>query len=103
MVDPQDFSNSEDFQLTNTTIRPRLLDVMTHTRPPRRRRGPFPTLRAFFDQTGIRQGDIAANVGISESHMSNLVSGKRTPSLSLAKKLSAETNVPIEALSTDAA
>lgn len=76
---------------------------MTNTRMPRRRRGPFPNLRSFFDQTGTRQGDIAANVGISESHMSNIVSGKRIPSLTLAKKLSAETNVPIEALSTDAA
>lgn len=65
---------------------------------PRRRRGPFPSLRAFFDQTGIRQSDIAANVGISEAHISNIVNGKRTPSLTLAKKLSTETNVPIEAI-----
>lgn len=70
---------------------------------PKRRRGPFPSLRAFFDQTGVRQSDIAANVGISETHMSNIVSGKRTPSLPLAKALSRETNVPIEAIGASAA
>lgn len=69
----------------------------THARP-RRRRGPFPTLRAFFDQTGVRQGDIAANVGISESHMSNIVNGKRLPSVTLAVAISHETNVPVEAI-----
>lgn len=70
---------------------------------PRRRLGPFPTLLAFFEKTGIRQSDIAANIGISESHLSNIVSGKRTPSLDVAKKLSRETNVPVEAFGSDAA
>jgi antitoxin component HigA of HigAB toxin-antitoxin module len=75
----------------------------TPTKPrPRRRLGPFATLRAFFDKTGVRQSDIADNVGISETHMSNIVSGKRTPSLGLAKKLSRETNVPVEAIGADA-
>jgi len=69
----------------------------------RRRRGPYPTLLAFFEQTGIHQRDIAANLQISESHLSNIVNRKRVPSLKLAKKISQETNVPVEALSDDAA
>lgn len=70
---------------------------MNETKPRRRARGPFPTLRAFFDQTGIRQSDIAADLGISESHMSNLVSGKRKPSYRIATALTTLTNVPFDA------
>lgn len=78
--------------------------TVTHEAKPKRRwRKPFPTLRAFFDQTGTRQSDIAANLGISDTHMSNIVNGKRKPSLDLARALSAETNVPIEAIGADAA
>lgn len=101
----KDFAKSEDCRLTSGSFRPIFLDVMhdTRTKPrPRRRRGPFPTLRAFFEQTGVRQSDIAANIGISESHMSNIVSGKRAPSLDVAKELSRETNVPVEAIGSDA-
>lgn len=92
--------------MTKLTSRPIFSDVMnetTHAVRPRRRRGPFPTLRAFFDQTGIRQSDIAANVGISETHLSNIVNGRKSPSLHLAKALSRETNVPVEAIGADAA
>lgn len=71
---------------------------MQDTRRSRRFRKPFPSLRAFFDQTGIRQADIAADLGISESYMSNIVSGKRTPSAKLLLDLSAATNVPAEAI-----
>jgi transcriptional regulator with XRE-family HTH domain len=61
----------------------------------RRYRRPFATLREFFDQTGVRQSDIAADLKISEAHMSNIVSGKRRPSVELAMRMSALTNVPI--------
>lgn len=76
---------------------------MQEQRRSRRTRGPFPTLRAFFDQTGILQADIAADLGISEAHLSNIVSGKRTPSYRVAVKLSQLTNVAIEALVRSAA
>jgi transcriptional regulator with XRE-family HTH domain len=71
---------------------------MDATRPRYKRRGPFLSLRAFFERTGRHQRDIAADVGISESHLSNIVSGKRTPSLAIAKALSQLTNVPIESI-----
>lgn len=80
-----------------------MTDVMQEQRRSRRTRGPFPTLRAFFDQTGILQADIAADLGISEAHLSNIVSGKRTPSYRVAVKLSQLTNVAIEALARAAA
>lgn len=70
---------------------------MNETKPRRRPRGPFPSLRAFFDQTGERQSDLAADLGISESHMSNLVSGKRRPSYRIATALSRLANVPFDA------
>lgn len=63
-----------------------------------RRRGPYSSLKSFFERTGECQRDIAADLGISESHLSNIVSGKRTPSLGIAKKLSVLTNVPIESI-----
>ena len=68
----------------------------------KRVRGPFPSLRAFFDQTGARQADIARDAGISETHLSNIVNGKRTPSYDLALTLSRLTNVPVESIGTSA-
>lgn len=77
--------------------------MLNETRPRRRPKRPFATLRAFFDQTGTRQSDIAADLGISEAHMSNIVSGKRRPNVQLALDLSALTNVPIDAIVHNAA
>jgi DNA-binding XRE family transcriptional regulator len=71
---------------------------MENTRIYRRPRRPFATLRVYFDQTGTKQADIAADVGISEAHMSNIISGRRKPSVDLACKISALTNVPVEAI-----
>lgn len=72
--------------------------MLTESRPRRRPKRPFATLRDFFDQTGTRQSDIAADLDISEAHMSNIVSGKRRPNVVLALKLSELTNVPIDAI-----
>ena len=76
---------------------------MTETPTKPRTRRPYPSLRAFFEQTGTRQADIAIDAGISETHMSNIVNGKRTPSYDLALLLSRLTNVPVEFISTHAA
>lgn len=76
---------------------------MTETRIRRRARGPFPSLRAFFERTGVRQSDIASDAGISEAHLSNIISGKRAPSYELAIILSRLTNVPIEQVGSHAA
>jgi len=72
------------------------------TAPPRpRRRRPYPSLRAFFDQTGIRQADIAKDAGISEAHLSNIVNQRRVPGYHVAVTLSRLTNVPVESISGD--
>jgi DNA-binding XRE family transcriptional regulator len=76
---------------------------MTATTPRRRTRGPYASLRAFFDHTGTRQADLAVDLGISETHMSNIVNGKRTPSYALAIAISRLTNVPVEFISSHAA
>lgn len=60
----------------------------------------FASLREFFAQTGIRQEDIAAELGISPAHLSNIVNKKRTPSFDLAIRLSEIANVPIQSISS---
>lgn len=60
----------------------------------------FASLREFFDQTGMRQEDIAFDLGISPAHLSNIMNGKRTPSFGLALRLSEITNVPIQSISS---
>lgn len=67
----------------------------------KRVRGPYPSLRAFFQQTGALQSDVAKDAGISEAHLSNIVNGRRTPGYHLAVTLSRLTNVPMESISTD--
>lgn len=84
--------------MTSEPKSPIFLDVMNDMRPRRRPRRPFPTLRAYFDQTLTKQVDIAADLGISEAHLSNIVAGRRRPSVVLAVKLSMLTNVPVEAI-----
>lgn len=64
-------------------------------------KGPFPSLRAFFQQTGIKQHDIAQEAGISDAHLSNIISGFTQPSLRVARILSRLTNVPLEAIGAD--
>jgi DNA-binding XRE family transcriptional regulator len=76
---------------------------MGNTSSRRRQKGPFTSLKAFFEQTGTRQADIAVDAGISITHMCNIVNGKRHPSLDLAVRLSQLTNVPVEAFSSRAA
>lgn len=76
---------------------------MQDIRRPRRPRRPFPTLREFFDATGTLQADIAFDLGISQAHLSNIVSGKRRPSVGIAVELSRLTNVPVEAIARIAA
>lgn len=58
----------------------------------------YASLTDFFQQTGIRQRDIAEDAGITETHLSNIIAGKRTPSLKIAIELCRLTNVPVEAM-----
>jgi transcriptional regulator with XRE-family HTH domain len=76
---------------------------MGHIVVRKRVKGPFSSLRAFFDQAGALQVDVAKDAGISESHLSNIVNGRRTPGYDLAVRLSRLTNVPVESIGTHAA
>lgn len=64
-------------------------------RRPKRR---FPSLREYFRLTGMRQATIASVLGISDTHLSNIVSGKRRPNAKLAIDLSRLTSVPVESI-----
>jgi plasmid maintenance system antidote protein VapI len=44
-------------------------------------------LRVEIARTGVRQGDIASEVGISEGHLSHLLAGRKTLSDDLADRI----------------
>jgi transcriptional regulator with XRE-family HTH domain len=63
----------------------------------------YPNLRAFLehlDEQGTTQAEFAAQMKISEAHLSELKNGRTVPSLSLARRLSQECGVPIESFLT---
>jgi DNA-binding XRE family transcriptional regulator len=51
-------------------------------------------LRKMFEPT---QRQVAKKLGISDSHLSLLASGKRVPSLTLAAKIHKSLGIPVEA------
>lgn len=58
----------------------------------------FRSLRAYFEETGRFQNDVANAADITEAHLSNIMAGRVCPSLGIAVKLSELTSVPVEAL-----
>lgn len=52
-------------------------------------------LRKFFDRPSQRQ--IAKRIGVSESHLSLMASGKRLPGATVAAKIQKELGIPVEA------
>jgi transcriptional regulator with XRE-family HTH domain len=54
-------------------------------------------LRAARAFEGKSQGQIAAELGISEPYLSELKHGKARPGWDLARKISTHCNIPIEA------
>ncbi len=58
----------------------------------------YPNLAAFLKETGITQEALAAELGISQSHLSMLINGDRQPSLPLALRIVERTRVPLESL-----
>lgn len=60
------------------------------------------TLLAEF-LAGKKQAEFARKVECSESHLSLILNGHRGMSFSLAKRISAETGIPIERLPHEAA
>lgn len=65
-----------------------------------RTRRPYASLSDYLDdwgRAGKTQAEFAADFGISVGFLSDLKNGKAQPSLTLAKRLSDECHVPIEA------
>lgn len=62
-------------------------------------------LAKHLEELGIAQRAFAARVGCSPSHLSDILSGRRAPGLSLAVAIQRETNgaVPVDAWIEDAA
>ena len=58
----------------------------------------FPTVQAWQDATGTSQLELAKLLGISQSHLCNIVRGNRKASLRLALKIAHLTNVPVETI-----
>ena len=62
----------------------------------RRTKRAFPSVEAWQDATGTDQQTLAKLVGISRSHLCNILGGKRRASLDVTLRLAKTTNVPIE-------
>lgn len=58
----------------------------------------YPTVQAWMVGTGTNQAQLAKELGMSKTHLSNILSKSRRCSLYLALKISRYTNTPIEAL-----
>jgi len=65
---------------------------------PSKTRRPYATVQAWQDATGTNNVRLAKQLGITESHLSNVLRKSRRCSLALALKLSKITNVPIETI-----
>lgn len=57
---------------------------------------PCASLAEYFEKSGDTQEALAARVGTTQATISRLLSGRQGASLSLAKRLSKATGVPIE-------
>lgn len=56
------------------------------------------TLKQFLDREGRSISDLARRVGVAPSTIFRILNGERRPSLKLAKRISAETGVPVKTL-----
>ena len=68
----------------------------------RRIRRPYPTIAAWMNATGTNQQDLAKLLGISQSHLCNIIRGNRRASLDLALLIARVTNVPVETIAATA-
>lgn len=51
-------------------------------------------LKQVLVERGITQREMAATLGITETHMSTIILGKETPGLALAVRIEDETGIP---------
>jgi len=56
------------------------------------------TLKKLRAAAGIRQGDFAARVGITQSYLSTVEADKKTPSPELVEKMASEFGIPVVGL-----
>lgn len=64
----------------------------------RRTKRAYPTVQAWMDATGTSQPELAKALGISQSHLCNIIRGNRRASLNLALRIAHLTNVPVETI-----
>jgi len=55
----------------------------------------FTNLNDYKNKKGLSNREMAQQLGISESYLSEILSGQKTPSKRLAIKISKITNIPI--------
>lgn len=65
---------------------------------PKKNTRPYRSIQEWMAATGTNQQQLAKEIGISEPHLSNILSKSRRCSLYVALKLSKHTNVPIETI-----
>lgn len=53
-------------------------------------------LAKYIERSRLKQCELADLIGITDSYLSQLLSGRRSPGLSNALKIEAETGVPVE-------
>lgn len=56
------------------------------------------SLRVYLRRKGETQKSLAARLGITQGHLSHLISGKRGPGLALGLRIHAVTGIPLDAL-----
>lgn len=59
---------------------------------------PFKSVAAWQKANGVNQRELAKVLGISESHLCNILGGKKRASLDVVLRISALTNVPVETI-----
>lgn len=64
----------------------------------KRTRRAYPTLQRYMEATGTTNRQLAKKVGITESHLSNILKKSRRCSLFIALKLSKAANVPVDTI-----
>ena len=64
----------------------------------RRTKRAYATVKKWMDGTGTSQPELAKVLGISQSHLCNVLRGNRKPSYDLAKLIAHVTNVPMDAI-----
>jgi transcriptional regulator with XRE-family HTH domain len=58
----------------------------------------YPNLEVFLRKSGVSQRALAKRVGVDETYISHIRSGRRVPSLGIAAKIAEKANIPIESL-----